>query len=245
MSITSRLAHTWPVLLIAAATLTAAAVPAAAAERTVSVSGTGEVLAPPDRATVSLGVEARRTELDAARAEVNRSVEELLALTKELGIAPERVDATRVTVRPEYDWDPEQRQRRFLGYYVARQVTVDLRDLDKLGRLIERSVDLGVNQLGDPVLDSSRRQELEREALALAVKDARRNAEAIAKAADANLGPVRSISAVSRGIGPMPPRPMMEARVASDAGSPESYVTGDLRFSANVQAEYDLAVAAR
>ena len=58
----------------------------------------------------------------------------------------------------------------------------------KIARSSESSIDLGVNQVGDPRLDSSKRQELVREALAKAVVDARQNAEVIAKAAGAKLG---------------------------------------------------------
>src|SRR5690606_41228399 len=66
-----------------------------------------------------------------------------------------------------------------------------LRDLDKLGPLLERAFDLGINQVSEPQLDSSRRRELEREALAKAVEDARLNAQAVARAAGARLGAPR------------------------------------------------------
>lgn len=222
------------------------AAPAYGADRTVAVTGEGEVRAPPDRATVALGIEAREPQLDAARSAVNRGVEKVLALARDLDIDADRVDATRVSIRPEYDWDPQQRQRRFLGYFVSRQVTIDLEDLDRLGVLIERAIDLGVNQVGDPQLDSSRRRDLEREALAQAVEDARRSAEVLAKAAGASVGAVRSLASTAATIAPpMHGSMMMEARMASDAGAPESYVTGDMRFTATVQAEYDLVVATR
>ena len=104
---------------------------------------------------------------------------------------------------------PQANERNLIGYYVSRQVEVDLRDLEKLGQLLERATDLGVNQVGDPRLDSSKRQELEREALAKAVVDARLNAEVIAKAAGAKLGTARTISANSEFT--PPPMPMVRA----------------------------------
>ena len=99
-----------------------------------------------------------------------------------------------------------------------------------------------MNQLGDPRLDSSKRRELEREALAKAVADAKLNAEAVAKAAGARLGPPRTISA-SSGFVP-PPMPMMKvqmarAEAASDSAA-GSYQSGQMGFSGTVQVEYDL-----
>jgi uncharacterized protein YggE len=209
--------------------------------RTISVSGQGEIQAEPDRASVTLGVEARKPRMDDARAEVQKTVDAVLKLTRDLKIDAKHVRATRVNVQPEYNWDNNARERNLIGYYVSRQVEIDLRDLDKLGQLLERAVDLGVNQIGDPQLDSTRRRDLEREALAKAVADARLNAEAVAKAAGARLGPPRTIAANS-GFAP-PPIPMMRkqammAEAASDAS--QSYQSGQMAFTGTVQVEFDL-----
>jgi uncharacterized protein YggE len=209
--------------------------------RTVTVSGTGEVAAEPDIARVTLGAEARRPTLAEARAEVAATVERVLKLTRDLRIDPKLVNATRVQVQPEYNWNPKDRKRTLLGYIVSRQVQVELRDLEQLGPLMERAVDAGVNQVGDPMLDSSRRKDLEREAMAKAVEDARLNAETLARAAGARLGPVRALTGGASG----PPTPMYRVRAAmaeaAAAPPPEAtYQLGEMKFSANVNAEYDL-----
>lgn len=211
--------------------------------RSVSVSGQGEVRAEPDMARLGLGVSARNDDLDAARAEVTRGVQAVLALTAELGIESKYVHATDINIQPEYDWDPQTRERRFRGYYVWRQVSVELRSLERLGTLIERAVDLGVNQLGAPALDSTRRTALERQALALAVDNARLNAEVIARAAGGKLGAARSISASS---GMVPP-PIMYGKtmaMAADAGGEDTYQSGEMTFTATVQATYDFEIGA-
>jgi uncharacterized protein YggE len=212
--------------------------------RSVNVSGQGEVKAEPDRATVTLGVESRKPKLEDARAEVTKTVDAVLKLTRDLKVDPKLVRATRINVQPEYNWNNNGRERTLVGYYVTRQVEVDLPDLEKLGTLVERAVDLGVNQIGDPQLDSSRRRDFEREALARAVADAHANAEAVAKAAGARIGAPRVISANS-GFVPAP-MPMLAAKAAarmegSDAS--QSYQSGQLGFTANVQVEYELIVS--
>src|SRR5690349_11192560 len=137
--------------------------------RTVGVSGQGEVRAEPDRATVTLGVESRKPKLDDARAEVAKTVDAVLKLTRDLKVDQKLVRATRINVQPEYNWSQQANERSLIGYYVSRQVEVELHDLEKLGQLLERATHLGVNQMGDPRLDSSKRSDRVREALAKAV----------------------------------------------------------------------------
>ena len=210
--------------------------------RTAAVTGQGEVSAEPDLAYVTLGVESRKPTMAEARAEVAATVDRVLALTKSLKIDPKLVNSTRVQVQPEYSWNEKDRKRILLGYMVSRQVEVEVRDLEQLGTLLERAVDAGVNQVNDPVLDSSKRKELERDAMTRAVQDARLNAETLAQAAGVKLGAVRTLNGSASG----PVVPLYKARVAmADAmAAPEaSYQPGEMKFSASVSAEYDLVVS--
>jgi uncharacterized protein YggE len=212
--------------------------------RTVSVSGSGEISAEPDLAYVTLGVEARKPTMAEARSEVARTVDKVLALTRDLRIDPKLVNATRLQVQPEYSWNEKDRKRVLLGYLVSRQVQVEVRDLEQLGPLLERAVDAGVNQVSDPALDSSRRKQLERDAMAKAVEDARQNAEVLARAAGVKLGAVRTLNG-SSAAPPMPMyrRSMAMADAVAAAPPAETYQTGDMKFSASVSAEYDLLVS--
>jgi uncharacterized protein YggE len=226
--------------IVAGILLAGAAAHAQQAEppRTIGVSGQGEVRAEPDRANVTLGIESRKPKLDDARAEVARTVEAVLKLTRDLKIDPKLVRSTRVSVQPEYNWNPQANERNLIGYYVARQVEVELHDLEKLGQLLERATDLGVNQMGDPRLDSSKRQDLVREALAKAVVDARQNAEVIAKAAGAKLGTARTINANTEFT--PPPVPMVRAMAMEAKAAAAPYQSGEMTFNATVNVQYDL-----
>lgn len=207
----------------------------------VSVDGQGEVTARPDMARVTLGVEARRPGLADARATVTAAVDRLLALTRELGIDAKYVNATGLQVQPDYVWNQEARKQELQGYVVSRQVQVELRDLDKLGTLMERAVSAGANQVGGASLDSTRRKEFERQAMALAVQDARLNAETLARAAGAELGAVRALNA-SSSPPQIPMYRMATADMPAAAPAPEStYQAGDMTFTARVSAEYELA----
>ena len=235
----------WMAMVVAASMLAATGVATAAEapQRLVSVTGSAEVPAQPDMAYVTLGIEARRPTLEQARSEVNAAVERVLALTRELRIEPQHVDSTRLQVQPDYRWDEKSSTQVLLGYVVNRQVDVELYDLDRLGTLLEKAVSAGANQVGGARLDSSQRKTLERKALAQAVEDARLNADALARAAGARLGPVLSLS--SAGTMPMPmfAKGAMVAAAAPMADeAAQTYQPSDMKFTASVNAQFDLLV---
>jgi len=231
--------------LMAVATLpVATALADEPAPRTVNVSGQGEVSAEPDLARVTLGVQARRPTMAEARKEVAATVDRVLALCKDLKVDPKYVNATRVQVQPDYSWDERNRKQVLLGYIVSREVQVELRDLEQLGPLIERAVTAGVNQVSDPALDSTQRKQLERQAMTLAVQDARLNAETLAQAAGVGLGAVRTMSASGAPpVMPMYRSKMVMADAAAAPPAPEgNYEPGEMKFNASVSVEYDLVV---
>jgi uncharacterized protein YggE len=211
--------------------------------RLVSVTGQGEVKAMPDMAYVSLGVEARRPALADAREQVTKAVERILALTRELGIDTPRVDSSQLQVQPEYRWNEQDSQRVLLGYVVSRQVQVEVRDLDKLGPLLERAVSAGANQVGGARLDSSKRKEFERQALARAVEDAKLDADTLARSTGMKVGTVYSLSASSEA---MPifyakaERMVSAAPPMADAAAAETYDVAELKFTATVSAQWEL-----
>ena len=122
-------------------------------------------------------------------------------------------------MQPDYRWNQVKEQQELIGYIAQRTIEVELRDLDKLGELIEGAVKAGVNQLQPPILDSSKRRDAHREALSLAAADARANAATLAAALGAKLGKVVTINAVEGG--PPMPQPMMrmQADMAMAEGS--------------------------
>ena len=204
--------------------------------RVISVSGRGQVKAVPDRATVQLGVEARRLSLDEARKQVTAVVATFLDYCEALDIPEEKISTSGVTIRPEYTWN--NNVRRLTGYFVGRNLVIDVTELDKLGELIEGAVDQGVNQVSEPVFGLTDQGRYQRQAMTLAAADARRNAETLAEALDVAVGPLVSIAAQAASA-PPPPRPMMAARMAeADAGGAETYRSGEITFSIQVQARF-------
>jgi uncharacterized protein YggE len=197
----------------------------------------------PDKADVLMTVQRSNVDLNRARQDVAAVTERSLALTRKLGIDPKKVRTTGAIISPEYRWERETNRQVLTGYLVQRQLEIELSDLDKLGNLIEGAVQAGVNNVSPPQLDSTKRRDLNREALAAAARDAESNARAIAETLGARLGPLRQLTA-GDAVPPPPPIPMvkagmMAAEAAADT-SAETYTPGSLRFDATVNATFDL-----
>jgi uncharacterized protein YggE len=205
----------------------------------VVVDGQATIEATPDLAYLSMGVEARAPEVQAAAASVSERVEKVLALTRGLDIPDRHVSTAAASVHPEFDFRNNQPDGpRLIGYVVRRQITVRLEDLDLIGRLTEGALEAGVNSMSDAAFDTTRRAELEREAMGLAVADARSRAEAIAAADGARAGKARRLTGMRSG-GPRP-QMMMRESMAMSAAADQTYQTADLRIEARVQAEFEL-----
>ncbi|MEO1575519.1 MAG: SIMPL domain-containing protein [Pseudomonadota bacterium] len=217
---------------------------AMANDRTVTVSGQGEVSVAPDIAIVKLGVEARGSDQKATQREVEQVVRDFIAACGDFDVPKGAIKTAQLNIRPEYDWS-KGNSRQLIGYYVHRSLEVRLTDISKLGLLMEQATSLGVNQAQSPQLQSSRKDELLREALALAATNARLNAETVATTLDAKVGKVRNISTTNVSFRPPPqPRMMaaMESRAAGGKSGADTFEAGEIKYSADVNVEFDLVV---
>lgn len=210
--------------------------------RLIAVTGTGEVAVSPDRAIVTMGIDARNLVLDQAREEVNQTTRKVLKLAKDLGIDDKYVSTTGANINPEYRYDNNRSVRRLTGYRVFRNVSIDLRDLDKLGRLVEGAVDLGINQVSPPSMTLVDRSAAEDDSLKAAAKDARRKAELLAETLGVKVGPVHSLTAVSNNFRPAPmAEAAMMRSVSADGGGADTYSAGEVVVSAQVNAQFTIA----
>jgi hypothetical protein len=233
----------YAVALVALIFCTAAAAHDEGRPRLLTVSGEGEVEVAPDRADVGFSVVATEKALASAEKLVTDGTVRLLALCESLGIPKSAIRSAHLVVQPQYDDGIVGGRQRIVGYYVSRQVDVDLRDLSKLGKLLQGAVEAGANNLSGVSFGSTRKDEHQRAALALAAQDARANADRLASTMGVKLGKLHALTAAESGGAP---QPMMfeqrfRSKAAMSAPMPEqTYEAGQIKFQASVTAEFDL-----
>jgi uncharacterized protein len=173
-------------------------------ERFVSVSATGSVVAVPDTAYITAGV---LTEGDTARDALSRNnvaTAKLIDGLKAAGIAANDIQTSQLSVSPRYTQPKEGRPATVNGYTVSNQVRVTVRDVKRLGDILDQAITLGANQMHGIAFEVSTAESLKDDARKVAMQNARRRAELYATAAGAQLGPVLRISEDVRDVaGPM------------------------------------------
>lgn len=185
-------------------------------DRSIMVSGTGEVTARPDMAEVDLAVVTEAKEASAALDQNNRSVKQLFATLKSQGVAEKDIQTTQFNVSPKYESHRNTGEPpRIVGYTVTNQVHVKVRQLSQLGELLDAAVGSGANRIQGIRFQVSNRDELLDAARKDAVAHARHTAQLLVKAAGAELGPVTSIREITFGG----PQPLAMREAADIAGS--------------------------
>jgi uncharacterized protein len=189
-------------------------------ERTVSVSAIGSVAAEPDIAQISAGVV---TEADSAKDAMGRNsvvMAKLIDGLKAAGIQPKDIQTTTLNVEPRYTQPKDGRAATVNGYRVVNQVRLTVRDVKRLGDVLDQAIALGANQINHIAFDIANPEMLKDEARKQAMENARRRGELYAKAAGGQLGPVLRISENMGEPHPMPGgRMAMRASVPIEAGT--------------------------
>ena len=110
----------------------------------ISVTAQGEATVAPDLAIVSFAVTGEGKELGRVRDDANRRTSAVLAALRDLGLADGDIDAPAVAVNPQYDY---RKGQQLIGYQVTRTVVARVRDLDRLGPVLDGIVAAGANQV--------------------------------------------------------------------------------------------------
>lgn len=218
-------------VLFALFVATIALAPVHAAEGLVTVTGEATVAVAPDAAVIRIGVTSQnKTAREASEANA-KQMTAVLAAIKDTGIADRDVQTSRLSLQPQYD--PNKSGTAHLtGFQATNQVTVRIRDIDKLPVFLDRAIAAGANEMSGIEFVISEQSKLLDRARDDAIADARRKAELYAQAAGSKLGPVVSITEEGSAA---QPRPMQAMRAGAVPIAP-----GEQTLRATVTVSYEL-----
>lgn len=188
-----------------------------ALERTVTVAATGAVSVEPDIAHISTGVVSEAATAREALQRNSADMRKVIDGLKGAGIDPKDIQTSGFHVEPRYEQTKNGRAPQISGYRVVNQVRITVRDLARLGELLDQVVQLGANQAGGISFEVSQAETLKDEARRQAVANAYRRAQLFATAAGARVGEVLTISEDAIDSGP---RPMARVRTMAAEAVP-------------------------
>jgi len=201
---------------------------------TVTVSGTGSVSAAADMAEITTGVVTQAGTAAQALAANSLAMERLLQALGTVGVAARDIQTTHISVSPLRRQGRDGQPPEITGYEVTNQVRVKVRDLSRLGRVLDQQVGQGANLVYGIQFGRREPAPLQDEARKRAMVDARRKAELYATAASLKVGGVVAVQEA----GAASPRPEMAPRLAMSAAVPVA--PGEQEIQASVTVTFTL-----
>ena len=220
-----------------AAPATALAQAAPASDGTLlSVSSRAEARKAPDIATFSAGVVTQAADGNAALRQNAEQMNRVLAAIKAAGVADKDVQTSGISLNPQYRYE-ENPPPRITGYQASNTVNVKLREVAKMGKVLDALVASGANQVNGPSFGIDDPEPLYDRARLDALKAARARAETYAGALGVR---VRRIVSISEGGAAMPsPMPRM-AMMKAEAYDSTPVAAGESSVSVNLDVVFEL-----
>ena len=220
-----------------AAPATALAQAAPASDGTLlSVSSRAEARKAPDIATFSAGVVTQAADGNAALRQNAEQMNRVLAAIKAAGVADKDVQTSGISLNPQYRYE-ENQPPRITGYQASNTVNVKLREVAKMGKVLDALVASGANQVNGPSFGIDDPEPLYDRARLDALKAARARAETYAGALGVR---VRRIVSISEGGAAMPsPMPRM-AMMKAEAYDSTPVAAGESSVSVNLDVVFEL-----
>jgi uncharacterized protein len=206
---------------------------------TLTLSSHGEARTAPDQATITLGVTTEAPTAADALAQNRSRMNAVVQAVRAQGILERDIQTSNLNLNPQYV-HVEGRPPRISGYQASNNVTLTVRDLSKLGPVIDSVVRVGANQVHGINFGLQNVDAASDEARRMAVRNVQRKAELYAQATGLRLARLVNLSE-SGGYMPQPwPRPMARVEAASmDAAT--NIQPGEVQVRVDVTAVYELA----
>jgi uncharacterized protein YggE len=221
--------------ILGAASMSSAEAQERRAGRWVMVAGHGSVEAPPDSAEITTGVVSEAATARAALTANSAAMRKVIDGLKAAGMSAADVQTQQFQISPRYRAYKDRGTQEIDGYTVRNQIEVKVRDITRLGEILDQVVTLGANQASSItflVSDAERRKD---DARRLAIENATHRARLLAESAGAKLGPVLTIT--EEVMGPRPPRPMVARSMSAESVPIES---GSETLSVRVEVAFGL-----
>ena len=207
----------------------------------VWVSGTGKVTVVPDIATLRLGIQSQEMSVAAAQSNATEAMNRVMDALADNGVAKKDIQTQFFSIQRITRWDNVKQEEVVLGYRVSNIVTAKIRDIDKIGIVIDAVAAAGgdltrIDSINFSVEDPSAYHEEAREK---AMEDAEAKARQLAKLAGVTLGRPTFITESTPFAPPIYPRAVFEGAPVP-AAAPPPISPGETEISLTVQVIYTI-----
>jgi uncharacterized protein YggE len=202
----------------------------------VSVTGSGKVTVKPTIARINFGVSTHEDTANAAQTENDAIMAKITAALKAAGIKEEDIQTTGYSLQPRWVWDKTNEKNIQNGYDMNHNMTVIVRAIKDAGKTVSLIADNGANTV-DGIsfdVDDATLEQTKLVALDLAMANARKRADVVAKAADRTITSVQTVNVNEYSYTPYPMYKSDVAVATGSAAAPVEAGTMDIVMSVSV-----------
>lgn len=157
---------------------------------TVTAAGNGKALSAPDTAEFTFGVETTDPAAKPALDKASATADAISSAIQKAGVAADDIQTSGVRIEPVYEEWREGQAPRVVSYRAIVSLRARVRDMAIMGAVIEAATGAGANTITGPTFTLEDDDTASDAAIADAVEDARRRAQAMAEASNKSVGEV-------------------------------------------------------
>ncbi len=221
----------------------------------ITVSGDASVYVSPDIATVTFMIDEVKPTSKEAQSIANDKMIKVKKALIDLKIADKDIQTTSYYVSPHYTYISETypctslvsncipTKQRLDGYSASHNVSIKVRDLDNVGKVLSALGDLSVNNISGPSFTVEDMDKAKAEARGKAILEAKVKAKALADQLGVSLGDIMSFSDNNGGYSPyeyMSKANSMGAHADSIASAPVDISVGQSEIKSTVSIVYEI-----
>jgi len=206
----------------------------------ITVNGEGYISVKPDIARVSLGMEAVAATAKEAQRKNSEVMNKIVAGLKNLGLEAKDIQTTDLSLYSERRYDKVSGQDRVVGFRSVNQVTITVRDLDKLGAAIDQSIQAGANHVQNVAFSVESPGKWREQAITKAVEEARAKADTLAKASGIKIKRIIAMNESSIHVSPYQLESFQRTKQMSEDAVNTPIEPGNIKITANVQMNFGI-----
>jgi len=208
-------------------------------KNTITVSDTGEIYTKPDLGITVFSVKTEKNTVAQAMTENTQKMNEVIGAMKDLGVEEKDLKTTAFNIYPRYNY-LEIGTRVLSGYEITQSLQVKIRDLDKIGQVIQDATDAGANQVGNLSFTVDKEDEFKEQAREDAINKVKAKAKELASQLGVDL--VRIVGFYESGQEPMyyDTYSAKEAMGIGGGGEVPQIETGENKISVSVSITYEI-----
>lgn len=170
------------------------------APQTISISGEGKAYAKPDIAIVDFGVNTQGQKSQDVLDKNNKTMNDIISAIKGQGVDEKDIQTSGYNLSPLYSYSRDG-QRVFNGYSLDQQITVKIRNFDKIGDILAAAGESGANTIGSLQFTIENPETVRADARAKAIAQAKDKAQTMVNQAGLHIVKLENIS---EGYGSVP-----------------------------------------